>query len=116
MLRQEADFALHAPPRVLSVMLGNLLRNACHYTDAGTVTVTLRRGSIDVTDTGVGMSADELAQVFEPFYRAGDRRKDGQGIGLSIVRRLSERYRLAGRLDSERGHGTTATIRFPSAS
>jgi len=115
-LRQESDFSLHAPPRVLSVLLGNLLRNACHYTDDGTVTVTLRRGSIVIADTGAGMSADVLAKGVEPFLRAGDRRKDGQGIGLSIVRRLSERYGWPVVLDSERGHGTTATIRFPSAS
>ena len=65
---------LHAPPRVLSVLLGNLLRNACHYTDQGTVTVVVRRGSIAVVDTGVGMSSEELAKVFEPFFRGGDRR------------------------------------------
>ena len=41
-LRQQADPALHAPPRVLSVMLGNLLRNACNYTESGTVVVTVR--------------------------------------------------------------------------
>ena len=111
---RQADFQLHAPARVLSVLLSNLLRNACHYTDQGQVLVTLRRGSIAVSDTGVGMSADELARVFEPFYRAGDRKKDGQGIGLSIVQRLSQRYGWPVRLESEPGRGTTATITFPS--
>ncbi len=114
--QQDADFDLHAPPRVLSVLLGNLLRNACHYTDQGTVTVILRRGSLAIVDTGVGMSSDELARVFEPFFRGGDRGKDGQGVGLSIVRRLSERYGWPVTLDSQAGQGTTATIRFPSAS
>ncbi len=109
----ESDFGLHAPARVLSVLLGNLLRNACHYTDEGRVTVTVRRGAISVSDTGVGMSAEELARVFEPFFRAGDRKKDGQGIGLSIVQRLSQRYGWPVRLESEPGRGTTATIRFP---
>ena len=113
-LRQEADPELHAPPRVFSVMLGNLLRNACNYTEQGTVRVTVRSDAVEVSDTGVGMSAEELARVFEPFYRAGDGRKDGQGIGLSIVRRLSERYGWPVRLESEPGRGTTATISFPS--
>ncbi|MFY2764054.1 sensor histidine kinase [Arenimonas sp. MALMAid1274] len=112
-LVQQADFQLHAPARVLSVLLGNLLRNACHYTDEGRITVTVRRGSIAVTDTGVGMNEEELSRVFEPFYRAGDRKKDGQGIGLSIVQRLSQRYGWPVRLDSEPGRGTTATISFP---
>ena len=114
-LHREADLQLHAPARVFSVMLGNLLRNACHYTEQGKVVVTVRRDSVQVADSGVGMSADELARVFEPFYRAGDGRKDGQGIGLSIVRRLSERYGWPVRLESEPGKGTTATISFPSA-
>ena len=114
-LHHEADLQLHAPARVLSVMLGNLLRNACHYTEQGKVVVTVRRDSVQVTDSGVGMRPDELARVFEPFYRAGDGRKDGQGIGLSIVRRLSERYGWPVRLESEPGKGTTATISFPSA-
>jgi signal transduction histidine kinase len=114
-LHREADLQLHAPARVFSVMLGNLLRNACHYTEQGKVVVTVRRDSVQVADTGVGMSPDELARVFEPFYRAGDGRKDGQGIGLSIVRRLSERYGWPVRLESEPGKGTTATISFPSA-
>jgi signal transduction histidine kinase len=112
-LVKEDDFHLHAPARVLSVLLSNLLRNACHYTDEGSVTVILRRGSIAVADTGVGMTPDELARVFEPFYRAGDRKKDGQGIGLSIVQRLSQRYGWPVRLESEAGKGTVATISFP---
>lgn len=110
------DFQLRAPSRVLSVLIGNLLRNACHYTDAGSVRVSVKARTIMVQDTGVGMSAEELEKVFEPFYRAGDRRKDGQGIGLSIVRRLSERYRWPVAMDSEPGRGTTATISFPPAS
>ena len=114
-LRQEADPALHAPPRVFSVMLGNLLRNACNYTESGSVVVTVRADGVAVADTGVGMSREELARVFEPFYRAGDGRKDGQGIGLTIVRRLSERYGWPVHLESEPGRGTTATISFPSA-
>ena len=113
-LREEASIVLHAPARVFSVLLGNLLRNACHYTEAGSVTVTVRADSVTVADTGVGMSADELAQAFEPFFRGGDQRKEGQGIGLSIVRRLSERYGWPVRLESEPGRGTTATISFPS--
>lgn len=113
-LVQEAGLALRAPSRVFSVLFGNLLRNACHYTDQGQITVTIRRDSVVIGDTGIGMSADELARVFEPFFRAGDRSKEGQGIGLSIVRRLSERYGWPVRLESELGRGTIATISFPS--
>jgi signal transduction histidine kinase len=115
-LLEQADFHLHAPSRVLSVLFGNLLRNACHYTDRGSVRVQILPGCVVIADTGVGMSAEELERVFEPFQRGGDGKKEGQGIGLSIVRRLSERYGWPVSLESEPGHGTVATIRFPGAS
>ncbi len=114
-LAQQSDISLHAPARVFAVMLGNLLRNACNYTETGSITVTVHDTGVSVRDTGVGMSSDELQQVFEPFFRGGDRRADGQGIGLSIVRRLSERYGWPVTLSSEPGHGTLANISFPSA-
>lgn len=110
--RQEADVEVRGPPRVFSVLLGNLLRNACHYTEQGAVSIVVQADCVVISDTGVGMSSQELARVFEPFFRAGDGAKDGQGIGLSIVRRLSERYGWPVRLDSEPGKGTTAIIRF----
>ena len=106
-------FALHASPRVLSVMLGNLLRNACHYTERGRITLRVAAGRIEVEDSGIGMSAEELERAFDPFYRAGARRDGGQGVGLTIVRRLSTRFDWPVELHSEPGRGTRASIRFP---
>jgi signal transduction histidine kinase len=118
-IEQEADFELHAPSTVLSVMLGNLLRNACRYTDAGHVTVRVQPGRIEVSDTGIGMGPEELSRAFEPFYRgAGGQtggREVGQGIGLTIVQRLAERYGWPVNIESELGRGTRAEIRFPDA-
>ncbi len=108
------DFHLQAPARVLGVLLGNLLRNASHYTDEGRITVTVERGRIDVIDTGIGMSAEALSHAFEPHYRGGGRVPEGQGLGLSIVRRLARRYGWDVRLDSVAGQGTTATVTFPA--
>jgi signal transduction histidine kinase len=115
----DADFEVQAPSTVLGVMLGNLLRNACRYTDAGHVAVRVGPGTVDVADTGIGMSAEELARAFEPFYRgAGGQtggREVGQGIGLTIVQRLADRYGWPVRIESELGRGTRAQIRFPDA-
>jgi signal transduction histidine kinase len=113
----DADFEVNAPSTVLAVMLGNLLRNACRYTDAGHITVRVGPGEVEVSDTGIGMSAEELARAFEPFYRgAGGQaggREIGQGIGLTIVQRLADRYRWPVQIESELGKGTRARIRFP---
>jgi signal transduction histidine kinase len=111
----DADFQLLAPRRVVSVMLNNLIRNACYYTDSGHVRVHVDHGEIRIEDTGIGMSPEQLAKVFEPFWRADISRQDGQGVGLSIVQRLSQRFGWPVHLASESGKGTVATIRFPQA-
>jgi signal transduction histidine kinase len=103
---------LHAPPRVMQVVVSNLLRNACSYTDAGRIEVILEQDRIVVRDTGIGMSQDSMSRAFEPFYRADPSRPNGTGLGLSIVRRLCERFGWKVELESVLGRGTTATIRF----
>ena len=103
---------LHAPPRVFQVVVSNLLRNACSYTDRGRIDVILEPDRVIVRDTGIGMSAESMVRVFEPFYRADPSRPQGSGLGLSIVSRLCDRFGWKIELDSELGRGTTATIRF----
>ena len=103
---------LHAPPRVMHVVVSNLLRNACNYTDEGRIDVVLEQDRIIVRDTGVGMSEDARAHAFEPFYRADPSRPQGTGLGLSIVRKLCNRFGWKVELESVLGQGTTATIRF----
>jgi signal transduction histidine kinase len=106
------DFELSAPPRVASIVIGNLVRNACNYTDAGEIKVIIDYNSVDVIDTGIGMSPEELNRVFEPFFRGNDRSRKGQGVGMSIVRRLTERYQWKVEIRSNLGIGTRATVRF----
>ncbi len=103
---------LHAPPRVMHVLVGNLLRNACSYTDHGRIEVIVESDCVRVRDTGIGMSAEARQRAFEPFYRADESRPHGTGLGLSIVSRLCERFGWKVELESELGRGTTATIRF----
>jgi signal transduction histidine kinase len=103
---------LHAPPRVLRVVLSNLLRNACAYTDSGSVVVEVRSDGIVVRDTGIGMSEEARLRAFEPFFRAEPDRPLGTGLGLSIVRRLCDRFGWRIELESEVGVGTTFIVRF----
>lgn len=108
----EAEPVLHAPPRILQVMLGNLLANAVRFTDAGGVVVRLREDRVEVEDTGIGMDAATLARAFEPFYRGEGEQYVGSGLGLSIAHRLGQRCGWPLRLDSTPGHGTRASILF----
>ena len=108
----EGGGAVDAPRRVLSLMVGNLLSNAVRFTESGSVDVVLRPDRIEVRDTGIGMSDETLAKAFDPFYRHDRDGGDGMGIGLSIVRRLGERFRWPVELESTPGQGTVATIHF----
>ncbi|MGO3127769.1 MAG: sensor histidine kinase [Luteimonas sp.] len=101
---------LDAPPRVLGVMIGHLLRNAWAFTETGGVEVIVDRDRIVVRDTGIGMTPDVLKRVYDPFYRADPFSQSGKGIGLSIVRRLGTRFGWPVALDSAPGEGTTVTI------
>jgi signal transduction histidine kinase len=114
-LVEHARFALHAPPRVFAVMVGNLIRNACLYTEQGSVTVEVAADKVRVTDTGCGMSEDDLERAFQAFYRGSRTGDQGHGIGLAIVRRIADRYGWQVTLESKLGEGTIATAYFPAA-
>jgi signal transduction histidine kinase len=114
-LTEHARFALHAPPRVFAVMVGNLMRNACLYTEHGSVTVEVETDKVRVIDTGSGMSAEDMERAFQPFYRGSRTGSRGHGIGLAIVRRIADRYHWRVTLESTLGKGTTATAHFPAA-
>ncbi|HSR64537.1 MAG TPA: HAMP domain-containing sensor histidine kinase [Xanthomonadaceae bacterium] len=109
---EQADPGLHASPRVLGVMLGNLIANACTFTEQGRIEVVIAKDRVAITDTGVGMPAEVLQRAFDPFFRADPNAPEGKGMGLSIVRRLGERFGWPVTLESAPGEGTTAVIHF----
>jgi signal transduction histidine kinase len=108
------------PDRLRQVLL-NLTGNAVKYSLHGTITleaVPAADGGIvfHVRDTGIGISPDHLAKIFEPFWQADVRERAssrGTGLGLSIVRRLVSM--LAGEVSVESvvGEGSTFTVRLP---
>jgi signal transduction histidine kinase len=104
---------VEAPEKVLSILLGNLLRNAFSYTDAGEVAVQIGDGKVSIRDTGVGIAADKIEEMFRPFVRGDAGRRGGHGVGLTIVRRLSDRFGWPVDIKSEPGVGTTVEIAFP---
>ncbi|MCB1627463.1 MAG: HAMP domain-containing histidine kinase [Xanthomonadales bacterium] len=114
-LQQHGSCLMHAPPKVVGVIIGNLIRNACAYTERGEVNVRLRCGEVTIRDTGPGIDQEELGRIFQPFYRAAGASPGGHGVGLNIVRRLCDRFGWQVKLESEVGRGTLATIRFPDA-
>jgi signal transduction histidine kinase len=114
---------LNVDPRAMKQVLVNLLSNAIKYTPPGG-RIDLRfaphddGAMIEISDTGIGMSAADLRGAFEPFGRAGGseaRRQQGTGLGLSLARALVRLHGGELTLASQLDFGTTATITLPSS-
>ncbi|HEX7269907.1 MAG TPA: ATP-binding protein [Streptosporangiaceae bacterium] len=110
-----------ADPGRLHQVITNLLTNALKFTPPGGQ-VTLRTGLDDgdavlqVTDTGVGIPADELPHIFDRFWRGqGAARVSGSGIGLSVAAELARAHGGHLTASSQPGHGTEMTLTLPRA-
>ena len=111
-------------PMRLRQILINLLSNACKFTKQGAVTLHVRtvangRNWIEfaVADTGIGMTAEQLAKLFEEFTQADAstaKRYGGTGLGLSISRRLAHMMGGDISVSSEPGKGSVFAVRLPS--
>jgi signal transduction histidine kinase len=112
----EADslVELNAPPKVLAIVFDNLLRNAINYTGQGEVVVRIWDKGLSIRDNGPGMDAELLGRVFEPFER-GQSSAQGFGLGLTIVKRLCERFGWEITIESQPGAGSTATVRWENS-
>ncbi|MCR8935056.1 MULTISPECIES: sensor histidine kinase [Pseudomonas] len=75
---------------LLNAVMGNLLRNALHYTEEGFIRLTLTAHGFIVEDSGVGIPEEKREAMFEPFVRGSEKRGDGLGLGLSLVQRICE--------------------------
>ena len=117
------DMIVHADPLRLKQLLNNLLSNAVKFTpEQGHIELAARRVEagrqviIDVRDTGIGISADDLDALFVPFSQL-DRRLSrgysGTGLGLALVRRLAELHGGAVSVASTPGEGSIFTVTIP---
>ncbi|MGD9583227.1 MAG: sensor histidine kinase [Lysobacterales bacterium] len=107
-----AEASVSAPVAVLSVALGNLVGNACKYTDQGEVRVVVDAQAVRVEDSGVGVDPTEVERLFERGYRSSSATGKGAGLGLAIVMRLCELYGWRVQLAAGKERGTVATLRF----
>lgn len=107
-LEIQASPVLAAEKVLFAIVVENLLRNALVFTEHGAVTLRVETGRITVTDTGQGIRADELAQIFQRHYKGAG--SQGAGIGLSLVRRICDRYGWEIAIESREGVGTVAAL------
>ncbi|MGI8913494.1 MAG: PAS domain-containing sensor histidine kinase [Chloroflexota bacterium] len=109
------------PDRLVQVVT-NLLSNAHKYTaPGGSITIAARQDGVSlhlaITDTGIGMTPDELTQLFTRFYRAKNSTTQavgGTGLGLAITKSLVELHGGSVAVESQPGAGTTFTVTLPT--
>ncbi len=122
-LRGESGVEMNADPRMLKQILLNLLSNAVKFTPAGGSIDVIWRRTLDgmaetvVTDTGIGMTDEDLALALTPFGQARGKKEPGEeagtGLGLPIVAGLCKAQGGTFSIESMPGMGTTAVVRLP---
>ena len=118
-VRLEGEGAAFVGERELTILLlRNLVVNAQRAGGETPVCVTLHPDGFDVADCGCGMTEEQLAHAFEPFYkadRARTRGAGGAGLGLSLCRKIARLHRGDVRIESEIGKGTRVCYRFDTS-
>ncbi|HET7459354.1 MAG TPA: ATP-binding protein [Gemmatimonadaceae bacterium] len=119
-----SSMAMQTDPRKLRQILLNLLSNAVKFTDAGSVTLRVAPTAagdtmvFEVADTGIGIPAEHLDHIFDPFWQVeqkATRRVGGTGLGLSVVRRLAQLLGGDVMVRSEAERGSVFTVVVPRA-
>ena len=118
--------AMYADITKVRQILFNLLSNACKFTERGTITLDAVQDyskgtgwlSVSVSDTGIGMTEEQMGKLFQPFSQADiqtARKFGGTGLGLAITRQYCEMMGGDIKVRSELGRGTAFTVRLPMA-
>jgi len=122
---KKIDFRVKIDPKLtiqadkhrLRQIIDNLISNAYKFTKNGSITITANRQGLSVTDTGIGIGANDLPHIFERLYRAEksrSRHTGGLGLGLYIVKKLVEVHGWSVTAKSEVGKGTGIHIKWQS--
>lgn len=104
---------ISAESTLLNIVVANLIRNAFTHTPSGSVNILVEDNSLTISDTGTGIPGDEIDKVFQRHFKGMS--SAGSGIGLSLVKRICDRYGWITHIDSTEGHGTSARLIFKTA-
>ncbi len=116
------DLTAQLDPRLLRIILDNLVSNAIKYTPAeGIIRIVCKKVApkdmtVTITDTGIGIPADEIGNMFNRFYRASNAEKqhaEGTGLGLYIIKQAVKIMQGEISVQSSLGKGTTFTLKLP---
>ena len=119
-LEENEGISIRGNEYLLKVAFANLIENACKFSGNHRCSVTISfDGNSPVlrfTDTGIGISPDDLSRIFTPFFRGGNKKyAEGNGIGLSLTAKIIHLHSGTISVDSVIGVETTITVRMPQA-
>lgn len=106
----EQDVNLPVDRAVMGIVVGNLIRNAIAYTEQGSIVVRLTPEEVVVQDSGRGMRPEEIELVFQRYFKGAG--SQGEGIGMSLVKRICDRYGWDITVESQPGQGTTTRLKL----
>lgn len=118
-ISSDGEGEIYADPMLFGRAVSNLVENALRFTPAGgTIRVSIlartAQTEVSVSDTGCGIAAQHISRVFDRFYRIdASRSSEGVGLGLALVKSITDLHGGSARLESEVGRGTTVTLIFP---
>ena len=110
----DATFAF-ARPELVSMVISNLVRNACQYTEHGTIAISLSVDTIHVEDTGPGLPPSIRVRPFARFARGSEEHSSGAGLGLSITERCVAHLGWTLVMEDRVDGGTRATLCIPQS-
>lgn len=115
----DCDQIVRSDPNLLGEIVQNLVSNAIRYTDKGEVVLSCEQDGnrlrVDVRDTGIGIEADQLEEIFQEFHqcKAPGANSEGFGLGLAIVRRLADLLAIRVTVESTPGNGSCFSVYLP---
>jgi signal transduction histidine kinase len=115
-------YVVYSDPYMIDIIIENLISNAVKYSNpSDQITIQIhQKGEIfvyEIQDSGIGIAPDEIGKIKEPFYRSnplGHPDVKGNGLGLSIVKRMCELLHIGFSIKSELGRGTVVVLTFES--
>lgn len=108
------DFVVRAQPRLVAAIIGNLIRNACLYTDQGMASVLLADRSVLVWDSGRGLPAEVLDMLANESAGGHLKGSEGTGLGLALVKRICRHLGATLEVEARPSGGTMFTVIFPA--
>lgn len=107
------DFTVMGDASLLRIAFHNLVSNALKYSDGKPVSVTVADRHVVICDQGIGIPSDDMAHVFEPFYRASNTGSvTGHGVGLALAKAILDKHGARVKVSSRQDKGTTVCVSF----